>query len=220
MLDISTVSVTETAPETAAVIRSPEDLFRGARRMTFRPGRTLCVEGDPIEWVYQVVAGVARCCSIVEDGRRKIFRFARARDFLGLADVDVWRFSVEAVDTLVVRAVPRAEVERALEASPAFRRAVRLHVVDVLSERERQLTVLAFDPSEKRLHWFLREFAERHGGDGFLTLPMTRQEIGDYLGMSLETVSRSFGALRRAGMIEMKGAERYRFVQPDPRRMA
>ncbi len=194
-----------------------EDLFRGARRHCLRPGAALCVEGDPIDQVYQVVAGAARCCSIVEDGRRKIFRFSRARDFLGLADVDVWRFSVEAVDALVVRAAPRVDVERAMETSPAFRRAIRLHAVEALAERERQLTVLAFDPSEKRLLWFLRVFAERRGGDGFLTLPMTRQEIGDYLGMSLETVSRSFSALRRAGLIELKGAERYRFVDPDGR---
>ncbi|MEM8754405.1 MAG: helix-turn-helix domain-containing protein [Pseudomonadota bacterium] len=43
-------------------------------------------------------------------------------------------------------------------------------------------------------------------------MPMTRQEIGDYLGLSLETVSRSFGALRRAGLIEMNGSEKFRFV--------
>ena len=193
-----------------------EDLFLGARHAFYRPGQAIRLDGEPIDEVFQVVAGSVRCCSFSKDGRRKIFRFARAGDFIGFADVDIWRFTIEAVDSVVLRVVRHSDLERALEASPELRRALRLHIVDVLAARERQLTVLSFEPSDKRLHWFLTEFASTRSSDGFLTLPMTRQEIGDYLGLSLETVSRSFTALRRAGLIEMNGAEKFRLVDASP----
>ncbi|MEM8752472.1 MAG: helix-turn-helix domain-containing protein [Pseudomonadota bacterium] len=205
----------ETPAESAGRTARPatlESLFANARHAAYRPGQTIAADGDPIAEVYQVVAGSVRCCAFTADGRRRIFRFARAGEFVGLADVDRWRFTVEAVDAVILRVAKRGEVEAALDASPALRRTLRRHVVDVIATRERQLTVLAFEPAEKRLHWFLTEFAAKRKSGGYLTLPMTRQEIGDYLGLSLETVSRSFGALRRAGLIEMNGSEKFRFV--------
>lgn len=193
------------------------DLFHGDANVAhFQPGRSILVQGDEIETLYEVVAGTVRCCTFTEDGRRQIFRFVRSGDLLGFVDVDRWHFTAEAVDGVILRSIGRDFFEAALAESPALRRDLRALVSRELEERERQLTVLAFKPADQRLLWFLRDFTERRGKTGFLALPMTRLEIGDYLGLSLETVSRSFGALRRAGLIEMRGSEKFRLVENEP----
>lgn len=201
-------------PETR--VTSLGALFHGTRAMVqHSPGHAIAAHGDPVERLYQVVAGAVRCCSFTESGRRQIFRFARAGEFLGFTDVGVWRFTAEAVDSVLLRSISMQAFEAAFDRSPTLRRAIRVHAAAALAARERQLTMLAFEPAVQRLHWFLQEFADKRSREGFVTLPMTRQEIGDYLGLSLETVSRSFGALTRAGLIELKGSDRYRLkAQP------
>lgn len=193
------------------------DLFYGtSNTQRFQPGQSIVVEGDPIRHLFQVVAGTVRCCSYTAEGRRQIFRFARSGDFLGFVDPEFWHLSAEAVDCVVLRLVPVASFEAALEQSEAMRRDLRNHVANILAERERQMTVLAFEPATRRLLWFLEDFKKQSQISGYSSLPMTRQEIGDFLGLSLETVSRSFSALRKAGLIEMKGAEQFRLVSDTP----
>ncbi|MEM7545391.1 MAG: helix-turn-helix domain-containing protein [Pseudomonadota bacterium] len=206
------VTPTLTLPDGA--ITRIDDLFCGSlNSLRFQPGQSIVVQGDKIEHLYQVVAGTVRCCSFTEEGRRQIFRFARAGDVLGFVDPERWHFSAEAVDCVVARSIPIARLEAALEQHSELRRDLRAYVARVLAERERQLSVLAFEPAAQRLLWFLKDFAKGRCGDGYLSLPMTRQEIGDFLGLSLETVSRSFSTLRQSGMIEMKGTDRFRVVE-------
>lgn len=205
----------------ASNLSALETLFRGAQTMVqHSSGHAIVMHGDPVEHLYQVVAGTVRCCSFTESGRRQIFKFARSGEFFGFSDVDTWRFTAEAVDSVLLRSISKQVFESALETNSAVRRDFRAHVAEALAEREQQLTVLAFEPAVQRLLWFLRGFATKRPGDGFLTLPMTRQEIGDYLGLTLETASRSFGALRRAGLIELKGSDRFRLTTPPVRRVA
>ncbi len=190
-----------------------EDLFYGSNNtLRFRPGQSIVLQGDRIDSLYQIVAGTVRCCSFTADGRRQIFRFARAGDLLGFVDPATWHFSAEAVDLVVLRSIPASRLVTALGHYPDLRDDLRAHAAKQLAERERQLSILAFKPATQRVLWFLQDFTDRHGKSDFLTLPMTRQEIGDFLGLSLETVSRSFSILRSSGLIEMKGAERFRIT--------
>ena len=62
------------------------------------PGGVIFLDGEKADTAYQVVSGTVRCCTISEDGRRQIFRFVRPGDFLGLADLDTWHYTSEAVD--------------------------------------------------------------------------------------------------------------------------
>jgi CRP-like cAMP-binding protein len=192
------------------------DLFQGAPNSKhFQPGESIVTRGDPVTHLHQVVAGTVRCCSFSEEGRRQIFRFARAGGLLGFADPDRWHFTVEAVDCVVLRSIPTSRLEAALIQNPKLNRDLRKHVADTLAERERQLRILAFEPATQRLLWFLTDFKRDRTSSGFFALPMTRQEIGDFLGLSLETVSRSFSNLRSMGLIEMKGADRFRLATED-----
>jgi len=177
-----------------------------------RPGGLVLLHGDNADTLYQVVSGTVRCCTIAEDGRRQIFRFARKDDYLGLVDLDTWHFTAEAVDHVIVRSVPRERVDAALAYDAALQKAVRAFTARELAARERQLIMLAYMPAEQRLKHFLLDLAASRNTDGFVVLAMTRQDIGDHLGLTLETVSRAFSALRRKGIIEMRGAERFRMT--------
>ena len=81
--------------------------------------------------------------------------------------------------------------------------------------REAHLFMMGILPSSERVFTFLSSFAEMRGHDGFLVLPMCRRDIGDYLGLSMETVSRSFSALKECGRIELNGAEKFRIVEKE-----
>ncbi|GAB5469996.1 MAG: helix-turn-helix domain-containing protein [Rhodospirillales bacterium] len=175
--------------------------------------RTIVSHGQAIENRYQVIAGFVRCCTFTEDGYRQIFRFAGPGDMLGYVDLERWHYTAEAVDKVALRALPNQILEIGLAEDAALRREMRAICAEELACRERQLTWLSYLPSEERLMAFLSEIEGRlPAQQGFAKLPMSRQDIGDHLGMSLETVSRAFGTLKRGGRIAMNGCSRFRIA--------
>lgn len=181
-----------------------------ARLRDFEAGSTILLHGAPASAVFRVVSGTVRCCTITESGRRHIFRFARAGDLIGLDEFDTWHFTAEAVDRVRLLAAPRETLERALLDDPALHGEMRALIARELAAREEQLVVVSAARAEERLLWFLAGFARRPDADGFTTLPMTRQDIGDHLGLTLETVSRVFSGLKRKGAIAMRGTNGFR----------
>lgn len=198
-----------------------QTLFRDRDPMRpIAPGGLICLDGDRADHLFRVESGTVRCCTISEDGRRQIFGFARPGDFLGFSDMETWHFTAEAVDTVTLRSVSRAMLESIISKDPALERDVRRIMVQELVRRERQLMAVAFLQSDDRLLTFLKEqAAATTPREGYTLLPMTRQDIGDHIGMSLETVSRSFTALKRKGRIIMPSSDRFRLAsrrQIDP----
>lgn len=178
-----------------------------------QPGGIIALHGSKADTAYEVVSGTVRCCTISEDGLRQIFRFVRSGDFLGLVDMDVYRYTAEAVDHVIIRSVPRARFDAALLDDAKLQGAIRRFIAKEMAARERQLVMFAYKTATERLLSFLEAFASSRKAEGFVALPMTRQDIGDHLGLTLETVSRAFGTLRRDGRIEMKGADRFNLTQ-------
>ena len=204
------------AATTGNALKAITDLFdRDTPVRHFQPGNTIVLDGTRAETVYEVVSGTIRCCTISEDGRRQIFRFVRAGDFLGLVDLDTWHYTAEAVDHVIVRSAPRSQLEMKIRFDPDLQRAVRGFIARELATRERQLASIAYMPAAGRLQNFLMEFANSRNTDGFVVLPMTRRDIGDHLGLTLETVSRAFSTLRQNGVIEMKGTDRFKVLQQE-----
>lgn len=193
-----------------------EDLFRlRGTACTFARNNTIACEGERIERVYRVESGLVRCCSYTEDGLRQIFAFAGPGDLIGFPDLDVWHFTAEAVGSVALRYLRPETLDAALQGEPRIARALRRHCVSQFARRERHLIWLSYLQSEDRLLAFLEDFCAVCGcEDGFVDLPMTRQDLGDHLGMTLETVSRCFGSLKRRGAISMAGAGRYRLQGP------
>lgn len=199
--------MTEERPSLSSLFPSDEPVIH------VQAGGIISLHGQPADRLFLVVSGTVRCCTITQDGRRQIFRFVRGGECLGFTDLDTWHFTAEAVDHVIVRSVSRQTVEAALKRDGRLLQALRAHVLEELATRERQLTALAFRSAEDRLAEFLRSFASPRRPSGYTVLPMTRQDIGDHLGMTLESVSRNLGTLKRKGIIEMSGTEKYRMVE-------
>lgn len=178
-----------------------------------QPDGIIALHGSKADTVYEVVSGTVRCCTISEEGHRQIFRFVRSGDFLGLVDMDSWHYTAEAVDHVIIRSVPRARFDAALMNDAELQDAIRRFVAKELATREHQLVMFAYKTATERLLSFLEAFASSRKTDGFVALPLTRRDIGDHLGLTLETVSRAFSALRKSGVIEMKGTGRFKMTQ-------
>ncbi|MDH3667877.1 MAG: helix-turn-helix domain-containing protein [Paracoccaceae bacterium] len=219
----ATHSTTLTEPKTGRPAPSETDLEpRIAKLFDPRqpvrhvlPDHSILLQGEPADTLYQIVSGTVRCCTFSEDGVRQIFRFAGAGDYLGFADFETWHFTAEAVDHVILRAVPRPRAEAAIAQNPSLQVALRAMMVRGLAARERHMFMLAYMPAEDRLYRFLTDLAARRGASGFTVLPMKRRDIADHIGLTFETVSRGFSSLKRKRAIEMRGNDRFRIHSDD-----
>lgn len=101
----------------------------------FQPESTILLHGHAADAVYLVVSGTIRCCTISEDGRRQIFRFAKKGEFVGVSDIDTWHFTAEAVDHVIVKSIPRSVVEQSFAVSIPLRQEIRALVCSQLECR-------------------------------------------------------------------------------------
>ncbi|WP_322989338.1 Crp/Fnr family transcriptional regulator [Hoeflea sp.] len=176
----------------------------------FQPNNTILLHGEAVEEFYMVVSGTVRCCTINAEGARQIFRFAKKGEFIGISDVDTWHFTAEAVDHVILKSIPHAQMKQALATDLELRDEMRAQVCSQLEDRERQLLAMVSAKASERLLHFLREFASSRPGTGYITLPMCRRDIADHLGLSVETVSRTFSKLKREGRIDLACSEKYK----------
>ena len=178
----------------------------------FQPGSTISLHGDPADTLYLVVSGTMRCCTVDSEGRRQIFSFPRKGEIVGISDMDQWHFTTEAVDHVIVKSMPRITLEQELATNISLRQELRAHMRGLLARRERQLLTLISTKGPERLYRFLEEFAETRPGNGHIVLPMCRRDIGDHIGLSMESVCRAFGSLKRKGLIDLKSHEKYKIL--------
>lgn len=157
---------------------------------------TLFSQGDESAAVYNVTEGMARLYKLLPDGRRQIIGFALPGDFLGLSLSDKFSFSADAVDDMKVCRFPRSKFTQQLDDKPHLLR--RLHEIasNELMIAQDQLVVLGRRSAEERVAVFLMNLRRRFSVINHLSptipLPMSRQDIADYLGLTIETVSRTF----------------------------
>lgn len=178
----------------------------------FQPGSTVLLHGEPADAIYLVVSGTIRCCTVDAEGHRQIFSFARKGEFVGISDMDLWHFTAEAVDHVILKSLPRSTLEQELAINMSLRQEVRAYVRALLVRREKQMLMLISAKGPDRLYQFLKEFAATRAGTGHVVLPMCRRDIGDHIGLSMESVSRAFSDLKRRGLIDLKSHERYKIL--------
>lgn len=142
--------------------------------------------------------------------RRQIFSFAKKGAFVGLADLDRWHFTAEAVDHVILKTIPRSALEQLLAVDISLRQEIREYVSRALAQRERQLLALVSQKAPERLLEFLSEYSASRPGNGHVAIPMSRRDIADHLGLSLETVSRAFSELKRKGAIDLASFDKYK----------
>lgn len=164
-------------------------------------------ESDPAEYLYKVVSGAVRTYKILSDGRRQIGGFYLPGDVFGLEFGDEHTLSAEAVTDTKVLVVKRSTLT-ALAARDATiaRELYELTARELARTQERIL--LLVKSAQERVASFLLEMTERTPAGNTIELPMPRQDIADYLGLTIETVSRTLTSLESAATIEVPTSRR------------
>jgi CRP/FNR family nitrogen fixation transcriptional regulator len=162
-------------------------------------------EGEPANYIYQVTEGTVRSHKLLSDGRRQIGAFHLPGDIFGLENGDVHRFTAEAIVDTTVRLVQRESLEREAKNDPAMIRSLLRMTTDNLQHVENHLLLLGRKTSLERVAAFLLEMNGRLTEPDVMALPMTRRDISDYLGLTIETVSRALSALKRKGLLKLTG---------------
>lgn len=168
-------------------------------------GGTIYAQEDTAAFVYEVVEGMVRTVVVSDDGRRIVRGFFSPGEVFGLTRNGKHDCAAEAVCETTVSRCARERLESVALVDAGVAKALwTLMLLD--GERSAtRLALLAHATAVKRIAHFLTEMSERLGYAGRLRLPMSRYDIGDYLGLSSETVSRAFTVLRDRGLIATDG---------------
>lgn len=165
------------------------------------------LDGDVQTHLYQVLEGVVGIYKLMSDGRRQIVSFQYPGDIVGLDRSGQFNYHAEALCAARVRCIPADAVNTLITTEPGFGEAMLRLLADELAETRDQLLSLGCKSALEKVATFLLRIASRNRragrDDERLQLPMTRAEIADYLGLTIETVSRNFTRLRKAGAISL-----------------
>ena len=172
------------------------------------PHESLLLEGDPADRFHRVLSGTVAGYKAAADGRRQIIGFFFSGDLVGLTVGESYAYGAEAIERASVCSVPRARVRELSQHAPALRENLLAALDREIAAAQERLMWLGRKTARERLACFLLECAERIGkpekdGRQVVPLPMSQLEIGDYLGLASETVSRAFAQLARDGTIEV-----------------
>lgn len=182
--------------------------------MSFPRNGEIFAEGETAGYVYKVVSGVVRVSKLLPDGRRQISAFHLPGDMFGFEIGDIHHCSAEAVVPTKVVAFKWQGLLGA-GASTSLVRELLTRTMIGLRHTEDHLLLLGRKNALERLAAFLLEMAARSGSAEMLDLAMPRHDIADYLGLTLETVSRMFAELKEMGQIKLESARRVRLLNMD-----
>ena len=160
-------------------------------------------QDDEANCCYRILSGCVRMVRLMEDGRRQIGEFLMAGDVFGFDALGTYDFAAEAVSDVVLRRYPRRMVDALADGNFALTRRLRDMTSVSLRTAHTRLVLLGRKTASERIATFLVEMAERlpERLANVLDLPMSRTDMADHLGLTIETVCRVLGLLRREGTI-------------------
>jgi CRP/FNR family transcriptional regulator, anaerobic regulatory protein len=177
------------------------------RRVHFTPYETVFAQEELTTSFYNLLEGVMRLYKLLPDGRRQIVGFALPGDFLGIATSARNGFSADAVGPVAVCRFSRTSFARFIEDKPRLLRRINELVARELSQAQDHMVLLGRRSAEEKVASFLVGWRDRlarlRDATNTVPLPMGRQDIADFLGLTIETVSRTFTKLERDGVIEI-----------------
>jgi len=187
---------------------------------TYRRGTEVFGEGEEAEYVYQIVSGAIRTYKLLCDGRRQINSFHLPGDLFGLENGAVHRFTADAVIQTKVRITSRRHLLDRIEHQEAGQASLLTLVTRNLQHAENHMLLLGRKTSVEKVAAFLLEMDRRQDHPDVLSLPMSRRDIADYLGLTLETVSRALSTLRDDRMLRFDGQTQRQLVLLDRQKLA
>lgn len=187
-----------------------EFLFSEGSERHFKPGENLMTEGDRTDYFFDLLDGTVALARNGRDGRRQILSFLGARQFLGASSTQRYPNLATALTHVHAITYPRSALEKALESSPIFASEFRKVLTRILESAHDHVYTIGQRSAVERVASFLlylRANQARFSVKGprekseHIDLPMTRLDIADFLGLTIETVSRAFSSLKKSGTI-------------------
>ena len=164
-------------------------------------------ENEPADYLYKIVSGAVRTYKVLVDGRRQIGGFYLPGDMFGLETGEDHAFSAEAITGCKIIVIKRSAVAvQAARDNDVARQMWELTARELRRTQDRILVLIK--SAQERVAGFLLEMAERSSVGGAVELPMSRQDIADYLGLTIETVSRTLTQLEKTAAIELPTSRR------------
>lgn len=193
------------AVQSNSVPEGPLGLIGASTR--FARNTEIYAEDDPAEYLYQVISGAVRTCRTLDDGRRQIGSFYLPGDIFDVEASEVHLASAEAIRETHVVVAKRSAVMARAEYETVVAKQLRMLAVGELQRMHEHAMVL-MKSAEERVAGFLLEMAGRNAAAQSIELPMPRQDIADYLGLTIETVSRTLSQLAQSGTIALETSRR------------
>ena len=192
----------------------------GASEFSYKKGVEIYGEKEPADYVYQVTSGAVRSYKLLSDGRRQIGAFHLTSDIFGLENSNVHRFTAEAIVDTTLRLVRRRSLENVAGRDVQVANNLLNLTASNLQHAEDHMLLLGRKTALERVAAFLLEMDRRLTAADFIALPMCRRDIADYLGLTLETVSRALSHLHDRGILGFLGPSQRQIMLLDRQRLA
>jgi CRP/FNR family transcriptional regulator, anaerobic regulatory protein len=183
------------------------ELQRLAAQFNFHAGKTIFSEGEPADSVFGLSQGVVRLYKLLPDGRRQVLAFALPGDFLGMPLADRHNFSADAIGEVSLCRFSPDDLTEFIQSSPNIMRLMIEFATRELDMAQDQLQLLGNGSADERVAIFLVSWRNRLARlsefSETVPLPMRRQDIADFLGLKLETVSRTLAKLEQKNVIRI-----------------
>jgi CRP/FNR family nitrogen fixation transcriptional regulator len=187
----------------------------------YRAGTEIFGEAEPADYVYQIRQGAVRTYKLLSDGRRQIGAFHLLGDIFGIENSEVHRFTAEAIMATTVWVAKRRSLFGGLANSDiSATNNVRDLITKSLEHAENHLLLLGRQTALEKVAAFLLEIDGRLDQPEVMSLPMGRRDIADYLGLTVETVSRALSSLREESVLSFLGLTQREIVLHDRSKLA
>jgi len=178
-----------------------------ARTQSFTSRQTIVDEGEPAESLFNITSGAVKLYKLLPDGRRQITGFLFEGDFLGIALNEAYAYTAEAVNDVTLCRFPKQRFEALLEEFPKLEKQLLEVASNELVQAQDQMLLLGRKTAQEKVVSFLLSLSRRSSARGApaspIALPMSRSDIADYLGLTTETVSRTFTNLKGSDAIRL-----------------
>lgn len=183
---------------------------------SFEAGQTVIWSGDRMEFVASVVTGIAKLTQTMEDGRRQMVGLLMPSDFVGRPGRQQAAYDVTAINDVVMCCFRKKPFEEMMAHTPHVAQRLLEMTLDELDAAREWMLLLGRKTAREKIASLLAILARREASlkqapgraSAVFDLPLTREEMADYLGLTLETVSRQMSALKREGLIALEGNRR------------
>ncbi len=196
-----------------------DELERYAGKLTVPAGGVLARSGQPCRSAYSVTGGMLRLVRMLPDARRQVVEFMLPGDFIGLSEAQFYRYNIEAVVPSTACVFDMDEIRRLRERFPKLEHKMLERACISLDDAQDAMLMLARLSPLERLAGFLLRLRRRYRENGIpgdaIELPMGRSDIADHLGLTIETVSRSFTRLRGQALIALPDPQRVEILDID-----